>query len=99
MRPWGIGFHCRHEKREVMDKDSDIVTVYETGNAALIAMAKSLLDGAGIRYIVKGENLQNLFGGGVIGTGYNLVVGPAQIQVQREDQAAALKLLAELEEG
>jgi len=99
LRPWGIGFHCRHEKREVMDKDSDIVTVYETGNAALIAMAKSLLDGAGIRYIVKGENLQNLFGGGVIGTGYNLVVGPAQIQVQREDQAAALKLLAELEEG
>jgi hypothetical protein len=82
-----------------MDHGSDFVTVFETGNAALIAMAKSLLDGAGIAYIVKGENLQDLFGGGVIGTGFNLVVGPAQIQVQREDQEAARDLLAELDEG
>jgi len=82
-----------------MDRESDIVTVFETGNAALVAMAKSLLDGAGIAYAVKNENLQNLFGGGVIGTGFNLVVGPVQIQVRRENLAAARTLLSDLGEG
>jgi hypothetical protein len=82
-----------------MGQDSDLVTVYETGNAALIAMAKSLLDGADIMYIVKNENLQNLFGGGVMGTGFNVVVGPVQIQVRREDQGTARTLLSELGEG
>lgn len=81
-----------------MAEESDIVTVFETGNAALVALAKSLLDGADITYVVKGENLQSLFGGGIIGTGFNLVVGPVQIQVHRDDLAVAREILADLEE-
>jgi len=82
-----------------MNQESDIVTVFETGNAALVAVAKSLLDGADIAYNVKNENLQNLIGGGVIGTGFNLVVGPVQIQVKRENVDAARALLSELGGG
>ena len=79
-----------------MDQDQEIVTVFETGNAALVALAKSLLDAADIAYAVKGENIQNLFGGGVIGTGFNILVGPVQIQVRREDETEARSVLADL---
>ncbi len=82
-----------------MKRDPEIVTVFETGNAALIALAKSILDNAGIRYIVKGEQIQSLFGWGVLGTGFNIVVGPVQIQVSRTDRLTARDLLADLHEG
>ena len=81
-----------------MPRQSDFVTVFETGNQALIAVAKSILDGAEIPYLVKGENLQSLFGMGQIGTGYNLLVGPVQIQVTREDESTAKELLADVAE-
>ena len=57
-----------------------------------------MLDAAEIAYAVKGENLQNLFGGGVIGTGFNVLVGPVQIQVRREDEAEARSVLSDLSE-
>ena len=76
----------------------NLVTVFESGNPALIALAKSILDGTEIRYMVKGENLQNLFGVGFIGTGFNVAVGPVQIQVSPEDESTAKELLADLEE-
>jgi hypothetical protein len=77
-------------------QEPEIVTVFETGNAALVALAKSMLDAADIVYAVKGENVQNLFGGGVIGTGFNILVGPVQIQVRREDEAEARGVLSDL---
>lgn len=81
-----------------MAQEPEIVTVFETGNAALVALAKSMLDAAEIAYAVKGEHLQNLFGGGVIGTGFNVLVGPVQIQVRREDEAEARSVLSDLSE-
>jgi len=80
-----------------MSDVSDVVTVFETGNPALIALAKSILDGAEISYMVKGEDLQALFGAGQLGTGFNLVVGPVQIQVRRKDEAVARQLLDEID--
>ena len=38
----------------------------------------------GIPYYSKGEHLQNLFGLGSFGTGYNLLTGPIEIQVPEE---------------
>ena len=81
-----------------MLQEPEIVTVFETGNAALVALAKSMLDAADIAYAVRGENLQNLFGGGVIGTGFNVLVGPVQIQVRREDEVEARSVLSDLSE-
>jgi len=81
-----------------MSDDLDLVTIFESGNAALLAIAKSILDGAEIPYMVKGEGLQNLFGMGQIGSGFNLITGPAEIQVNREDEFSARALLAEIDE-
>jgi len=75
-------------------KDEDkFITVLRTGNQGQIAIAKSLLDEAGIPYIAKGEGVQDLFGAGRIGGGYNYITGPVEIQVRASDESEALDLL------
>jgi hypothetical protein len=59
-----------------------------------MAFARSLLDGEGIDYTVRGENLQDLFGMGRLG-GYNYVTGPAEIWVRADDAERARALLDE----
>src|SRR2546428_12181014 len=54
--------------------------VLRTADAGLIPLAKSLLEGEGIEYLVRGENLQDLFGAGRLG-GYNYITGPAEFLV------------------
>jgi Putative prokaryotic signal transducing protein len=71
-----------------------MVTVLETGDQSLIAVAKSVLEGAGIPSIARNERLQNLFGWGTIGTGYNVSMGPVRLQVLKEDAETARELLA-----
>ena len=73
---------------------AELVTVLETGDPGLIAVAKSVFDGAGIPYIARNERLQNLFGWGTIGTGYNVAMGPILLQVLPQDAEAARQLLA-----
>ena len=75
-----------------------LITVMESGDPGLIMVVKSLLEDAGIRYYAKGETAQNLFGGGTIGTGFNPLTGPTQIQVSKDDLEEALELLKEIQE-
>ena len=78
---------------------ADLVTVLETGDAGAVGLAKSLLQSADIRFLVRGEAVQDLFGVGRIGTGFNLVTGPIAIQVRAEDAGEAGELLAELRDS
>jgi len=71
-----------------------MATVLETGDQTLIAVARSILDSAGIVSIARNERLQNLFGWGPIGTGYNVAMGPIRLQVLAEDEADAREMLA-----
>ena len=64
------------------------VTVLETGSLAVLELAKSMLDEAGIRYIAKGELPMA-----------QLAVGPVEIQVSPEDEDEARELLEDLEKG
>ena len=81
-------------------EDSEkLVTVLRTGHQGIVAVAKSILDEAEIKYLVKGEGLQNLFGVGVMGTGFNLITGPIEIQVLPEDAEAAQEILKDIEES
>ena len=75
------------------------VTVYETGDPAYIAFAKSLFESEGIKYYVKGEGLQDLFAGGRLGTGFNPVIGPVAIQVDEKDAEKAKDILSQIEQG
>jgi hypothetical protein len=75
-----------------------LVTVYETGNPATISFVKSILESEGIRYHCKGEGLQELFAGGRLGTGYNPITGPVEIQVDERDAEKAKEILSQVEE-
>ena len=77
----------------------ELVTVYETGNLGAVAVAKSLLESVGLKYLVKGEGIQDLFGIGRIGSMYNMVTGPIQIQVLKGNAEDARELLADLEDS
>jgi len=80
-------------------EDEKLVTVFATGNHGVIALAKSMLDDAGIEYYAKNERTEDLIGFGVIGTGYNPVIGPIELQVLEENAEEAMKLLKDLSEG
>jgi Putative prokaryotic signal transducing protein len=81
------------------DTDPDApATILETSDSALLGIAKSLLEDAGIEHFVNGEGLQDLFAFGRLGTGFNPIVGPARIQVAAEDAARARELLKDLAE-
>ncbi|HBO70345.1 MAG TPA: hypothetical protein DD658_09580 [Deltaproteobacteria bacterium] len=60
------------------------VTVLATGNPVVLALAKSVLESAGIRCFVRGEILQDLFR-----------IGTAEIRVPEEEAERATDLLRE----
>jgi hypothetical protein len=74
---------------------SDLVTVFESSDVALLALAKAALEEAGIRYIAQSEDIQNLFGMGRLFSDYNFITGPPRIRVTPEDAARAREVLSE----
>ena len=78
---------------KIEDAEPELVTVLETGDQSLIAVARSMLEGADIPCFERNEKLQNLFGWGSIGTGYSIAMGPIRLQVFREDEEVARALL------
>ena len=76
---------------------SDLVTVFESADAALLAMAKAALEGAGIRFVAEGEGIQDLFGMGRLFSGYNLITGAPRIRVTAENAERARQILIELD--
>ena len=78
------------------DPSIRLTSVLATGDPALIAFAKSLLDAAGVEYLVRAEGLQELFGWGSIGAGYSILTGPAEFVVREEDAERARELLRDL---
>jgi len=75
---------------------SDLVTVFESADIALFALAKAALDGAGIRFVAQGEHTQDLFGLGRLYSGYNVVTGAPRLRVAAENAARAREALAGL---
>jgi len=82
-----------------VDNSPGPVTVLETSDQGLIAIAKSLLEDADILCFAKGEAIQNLIGGGVIGTGFNIAAGAIQLQVAADEADEARELLKDLREA
>jgi hypothetical protein len=78
----------------------DFETVFGTADPVLLMTVKALLEEAGIPYLARGEGMQDLFGLGRLGTGFNLVVGPMEVQVPtaRRQEAEDLLRQAKLEQ-
>ena len=77
----------------------ELVTVFKSGNPAIVPLAKSVLESAEIRFITKGESVQDLIGWGRFPAGLNFVVGPVEFQVAMEDAEEARRVLEDLHEA
>lgn len=64
----------------------ELVTVLETMDPGVLMIAKSLLEGSGIRYYAKNEALKNLF----------VLPFSVQVQVGKQDEQAAREILEDL---
>jgi len=73
-------------------RPAELVTVLLCADAGRIALAKSILQSAGIQFVVRNEAAQNLYGMASATFG-----GPAEFQVDREDAADAEELLKDLD--
>jgi len=76
--------------------DLHLVTVLESSDPTVLAVAESLLMEAEVPYLKKGDQIQDLFAWGRLFTGFNPVVGPVQIQVAEEHADSALEILEAL---
>jgi putative signal transducing protein len=56
--------------------------VMDLADPAILAVARSLLEEAGVPFFIRNEGTQNLFGGGQLGTGYNVFTGPPVLMVE-----------------
>lgn len=88
----------KHLESQPLTRDHpDLVTIFTAGDAALLPVIESVLRGAGIEFLAKSAGVQDLFGWGRIGLGYNALTGPVEIQVSADDREAAEELLKEIE--
>jgi hypothetical protein len=71
----------------------ELVTIFRGANAGDVAVAKSVLQAAGIELATKNEGVQDLFGWGRFPRGANILMGPIELQVRSSDSQDALKLL------
>lgn len=83
------------EIAESSDEFVKFLTIVKTQNSNLMAIAKSILEDAGIRYFALGENSLDIIGLGRL-IGFNRAAGSAEIKVAEEDFTEAKELLKEL---
>jgi len=70
------------------ENTEELVTVFSTDHPGIIAVVKSILDEAGIQYLVKGDGLQTLF-----------ALGTVVFQVMPDNVEMARELLADVKES
>lgn len=76
-----------------------LVTVLRGRGPAQVAVAKSVLQAAGIDFATKNEGVQDLFGWGRFPRGANLLMGPVELQVRSCDAQYARDLLEGIPES
>lgn len=90
------GFGESQEAAEPVDH-LELVTVLSTGDPAVLAIAKSILQSAEIEFLVRGEQVQDLLGIGRFPRGLNLVAGAMELQVSVENEPEAREMLSGLQ--
>jgi len=79
-----------------MEADLELAIVFETWNGVLVAVARTLLESAGIPFVAQGETVQDYIGAGRFPGGYNLATGPVRFLVERRDAADAAAVLRDV---
>lgn len=74
------------------------VSIYRTGDDVRTSLFVSILEEQGIPCIVRNQNVQNLFGVGTMGAGFNPIVGPIELMVEEEFAETAVGILRDVEQ-
>jgi hypothetical protein len=77
----------------------DLALAARFANVALVPLAKSLLDDAGIEFTTRNELTQDLIGWGRFGAMFNPLVGMVEFWVPAGQVEAARRVLGDLEPG
>ena len=72
-----------------------LVTVFQTSDVVIMALAKAALDAEQIAYVSQGKGFQDWIFPGV----QNAVTGPVRFQVAAEDAERARQALADIGDG
>ncbi len=83
--------------REEIGHEMDYVRVFETTDSSLLPVIESVLQGAGIRFVVQGEEALGVLPVGGFGSGARMHGLGASIHVPREQEAEVKQLLQELD--
>ena len=75
--------------------DAEAVVVFETSHMPELVLIKGALESAGVPYLAKGEELQSLFGAGLLG-GFNPVTGTVKIMVEKGRAKEAGRIIEDL---
>ena len=78
-----------------MSESLKLVTIHKAANETELSILSSLLENADIQFYVKNSKVQDLFGWGRFGTGYNLVTGPMILQVEKKNFSKARGIVEE----
>lgn len=78
-----------------VEQEEDLAPLFETSNVGLLMVVKSVLESAGIPYVVQGEEWAHVFPTGLSTGFFNPSAFAAVIKVRRKDLPDARKLLEE----
>jgi hypothetical protein len=79
--------------------DVDLVPCLTVADISLLPQLKAMLDSAEVRYFIKDEGVQNLFGWGTAALGFNPETGPPVLLVEASDLGRAEEALGDLKEA
>jgi hypothetical protein len=84
------------DKLAIVPEAGELVPVFETADSAEAIVVKSLLESERIYHVSQNEILQDFFGAGRVGAGYNSIIGLIRILVAKADKNKAVQILKEM---
>lgn len=87
------------ELPEIEEPDEPFVQVFQSADASLLPVIKSVLTGAGIPHLVQGDEAQSLYPFGSLGGGSDKRLLAAVVLVPESRREAAEAVLTDLDEG
>lgn len=83
-----------HDGAPRFDDPGDSVTLIKLYDPAQQALIESLLQAAGVEYVIQGDVMQDVMGLGRLAGGYNQIFGPPVIKVPKAALEAAREAIA-----
>ncbi|MBM4157229.1 MAG: DUF2007 domain-containing protein [Ignavibacteria bacterium] len=82
-----------------MQTESNLVKIFTTKKTGKAEMLKSFLDKTGLKYLITGDNIIDVYGSGKKEINFESVAGEIEFLVSTEDEINGLNLVEKLEDN